>query len=53
MLQSDPVVLPIVAGSREDQLAENFAALGVALTADQMKQLDTAGNPDIRQAWLR
>lgn len=53
MRQSDPPVLPIIAGSRPEQLAENIAALAVTLTADQMKRLDTAGNPDIKQAWLQ
>jgi aryl-alcohol dehydrogenase-like predicted oxidoreductase len=53
MLQSDPPVLPIVAGSRPAQLAENLAALDIRLTEDQMRRLDAAGNPDIRQAWLR
>jgi aryl-alcohol dehydrogenase-like predicted oxidoreductase len=53
MLQSKPPVLPIIAGSRLEQLKENLAAAGVMLTNDQMQRLDTAGNPDIRQAWLR
>ncbi|MBN2131435.1 MAG: aldo/keto reductase [Sedimentisphaerales bacterium] len=53
MRQSDPPVLPIIAGSKPEQLTENIAALDIALTDDQMKRLDTAGNPDIKQAWLR
>ena len=53
MRQSDPPVLPIVAGSRPEQLLENIAALDIKLTADQMERLDTAGNPDVKQAWLR
>lgn len=53
MLRSDPPVLPIVAGSRVEQLAENIAALDVALTDEQMRRLDTAGNPHIEHAWLR
>ncbi len=53
MLASDPPVLPIVAGSQPAQLRENFAALDLALTADQIERLDTAGNPVIKQAWLR
>ncbi|MCX6631752.1 MAG: aldo/keto reductase [Candidatus Solibacter sp.] len=53
MRQSDPAVLPIIAGSRPEQLAENLAALGVTLTAGQMMCLNTAGNPVIEQAWLR
>lgn len=53
MMQSDPSVLPIIAGSQPEQLQENITALQVALSDDQMQRLDTAGNPDIKQAWLR
>jgi aryl-alcohol dehydrogenase-like predicted oxidoreductase len=53
MLQGDPPVLPIVAGTRVEQLAENIAALDVRLSADQVKRLDTAGNPSVKKAWLR
>ena len=53
MLQGDPPVLPIIAGSRREQLNENMAALEVTLGKDQLRRLDSAGNPDIKQAWLR
>jgi aryl-alcohol dehydrogenase-like predicted oxidoreductase len=53
MLQSDPPILPIIAGSQPGQVTENIGALGVALSEDQIRRLDTAGNPDIKQAWLR
>jgi aryl-alcohol dehydrogenase-like predicted oxidoreductase len=53
MLQSDPVVLPIVAGSRPEQVLENINALGVRLSSEQLSRLDTAGTPDVRKAWLR
>ncbi len=53
MRQSDPPVLPIIAGSEPGQLAENLAALKVTLAEDQIRRLDVAGNPDIKQAWLR
>jgi aryl-alcohol dehydrogenase-like predicted oxidoreductase len=53
MGQSDPPVLPIIAGSRPEQLTESIAALDVTLSDEQMQRLDTAGNPDIKQAWLR
>jgi aryl-alcohol dehydrogenase-like predicted oxidoreductase len=53
MRQSDPPVLPIVAGSRTEQLRQNIAALGIRLTEDQMQRLNTAGNPEIKKAWLR
>ena len=53
MRQSNPPVLPIIAGSEPGQVAENIAALGVTLSANQMRRLDVAGNPDVKQAWLR
>jgi aryl-alcohol dehydrogenase-like predicted oxidoreductase len=51
--QSDPPVLPIIAGREPAQVTENIAALGVTLSADQMRRMDAAGNPDVKQAWLR
>ena len=45
MRQSDPPVLPIIAGSRLEQLTENIAALNVRLSGDQMKRLNSAGDP--------
>ena len=53
MLQSDPPILPIVAGSKPEQLRENLSALNLTLSPDQLGRLDTAGNPDVKQAWLR
>jgi aryl-alcohol dehydrogenase-like predicted oxidoreductase len=53
MLHSNPPVLPIVAGSRPEQLTENIGALDINLSDNQIKRLDTAGNPGIKQAWLR
>ena len=50
--QSDPPVLPIIAGSRPEQLNENIAALDISLSEDQMLRLDTAGNPDVKKSWL-
>ncbi|MGC1673918.1 MAG: aldo/keto reductase, partial [Candidatus Acidiferrales bacterium] len=51
--QSEPAVLPIIAGSRIEQLAENIAALELSLSSDQMLRLTTAGNPDVKRAWLQ
>ncbi len=45
MRQSDPPILPIVATSNMAQLAENIGALELSLSEDQMRRLDTAGNP--------
>lgn len=53
MRQSEPSILPIIAGSRIEQLAENIAALELTLSDDQMRRLDTAGNPVIKRAWLQ
>ena len=53
MRQSDPPVLPIIAGSRPEQLIENLAALDLTLDESQMQRLNSAGNPDVKQAWLR
>jgi aryl-alcohol dehydrogenase-like predicted oxidoreductase len=53
MRQSKPPILPIIAGSRIEQLAENIAALDLTLSREQMYRLDTAGNPVIKQAWLQ
>jgi aryl-alcohol dehydrogenase-like predicted oxidoreductase len=53
MRQSEPAVLPIIAGSRKEQLKENIDALAVTLSADQMKRLTSAGDPTILAAWLQ
>ncbi len=53
MRQSDPPVLPIIGGSRPEQVRENIAALDVELSEEQMNILDTAGNPDVKKDWLR
>jgi aryl-alcohol dehydrogenase-like predicted oxidoreductase len=53
MRQSQPAVLPIIAGSHQEQLAENIDALALTLTDDQFQKLDTAGNPDVKRAWLQ
>ena len=53
MRQSEPAVLPIIAGSRLEQLQETIGALNVNLSEEQMTILNTAGNPDVKQSWLR
>jgi aryl-alcohol dehydrogenase-like predicted oxidoreductase len=53
MLHSDPVILPLFGGSRPEHLQENLGALDVTLTGEQMKVLDTAGNPNVKKAWLQ
>jgi aryl-alcohol dehydrogenase-like predicted oxidoreductase len=53
MRQSTPPILPIIAGSRTEQFRENIAALEITLSADQMRRLDTAGNPVVEQAWIQ
>ncbi len=53
MRQSDPPMLPIVVGTTPEQLDENLTALDVILSDTQMEILNTAGNPDVKKAWLR
>lgn len=53
MRQSDPAVMPIIAGSKTEQLQENIDALKLKLSQEQMERLTTAGNPVILQAWMQ
>jgi len=53
MLHREYPILPIIAGSKIEQLSENIAALEIKLTEEQMKRLNTAGNPKLDQEWLR
>jgi aryl-alcohol dehydrogenase-like predicted oxidoreductase len=53
MRQSRPAILPIIAGSKTEQLRENIAALDKTLSAEQMHRLDTAGNPSLQQGWIQ
>lgn len=48
MLQSDPVIVPLVAASRPEHLSANLAAADLVLTPEQMRRLDTAvtGDPN-------
>ncbi len=43
MLQSDPLVLPVFAASTPEQMTEDLGALDLALSENQMKQLNEAG----------
>ena len=53
MRQSDPPALPIIGGSKQEQVLENLGALEVVLSEDQMEHLTRAGDPDVKKAWLR
>lgn len=53
MRQSSPAVLPIIAGSKVEQLQENIAALDLTLSSEQMRRLNTAGNPGVGQGWIQ
>ena len=53
MLQGDPPILPIIAGSRPEQVEENLGALDIVLSPEQVERLTAAGNPDVKKAWLR
>lgn len=53
MRQSTPAILPIIAGSKIEQLRENIAALTITLTPGQMNRLNEAGNPGAKQGWIQ
>ncbi len=53
MRQSEPAVLPIIAGSRPQQLEETIGAMNVHLPDEQMTTLDNAGNPNVKESWIR
>jgi len=43
MMKSDPKVIPIMAASNPDQMAENLGSVDIELTGDDMQRLDSAG----------
>jgi aryl-alcohol dehydrogenase-like predicted oxidoreductase len=43
MMQSTPLVVPVMAAGSEAQMEENLAALDLVLSADEMARLTTAG----------
>jgi aryl-alcohol dehydrogenase-like predicted oxidoreductase len=45
MLHSSPVALPLVSAGTPEQLKEDLGSLNVALSKEQMRRLDTAGDP--------
>jgi aryl-alcohol dehydrogenase-like predicted oxidoreductase len=53
MRQSRPAILPIIAGSKIEQLRENIAALEIVLGDEQMLRLNAAGNPAVKQGWIQ
>ena len=53
-LQSDPPVIPLVAASRPEHLAENLGSLDLKLSEDQLTRLSQAGNrPFLHQSRQR
>jgi len=42
MMQSEPVIIPVMGASTTDQLQENLGALEIKLGADQMARLNEA-----------
>jgi aryl-alcohol dehydrogenase-like predicted oxidoreductase len=44
---SPPVVLPLVAATREEQIAENLAAASIDLDEDELAAIDSAGRPEL------
>jgi aryl-alcohol dehydrogenase-like predicted oxidoreductase len=53
MRQSTPSILPIIAGSKIEQLRGNIAALAITLTPGQMTRLNEAGNSGAKQGWIQ
>jgi aryl-alcohol dehydrogenase-like predicted oxidoreductase len=51
--QSDPPVLPIIAGSSVAQLDENIRALDIRLDDTQMRHLNEAGNLETATGWIQ
>jgi aryl-alcohol dehydrogenase-like predicted oxidoreductase len=51
--QQSPAILPIIAGSKPAQIVESVDALKLELNADQMRRLDTAGDPADTGGWLK
>jgi aryl-alcohol dehydrogenase-like predicted oxidoreductase len=43
MLHSDPLVLPLIAASRPEQMEENLKSLEITLSAEEMNMLNQAG----------
>lgn len=53
MRQSDPPILPIIAGSSVAQLDENIRALDLRLDDSQMSRLNQAGNLEAATGWIQ
>lgn len=51
--QHSPSILPIIAGSRPEQIIECVEALKLQLTSTQMDKLTAAGNPTNSGGWLQ
>lgn len=51
--QHSPSILPIIAGSKPEQIAECVEALKLELTSAQMQRLNTAGDPAEAGGWLK
>jgi aryl-alcohol dehydrogenase-like predicted oxidoreductase len=47
LARSDPTIVPIVGVRTVEQLEDNLGALGVGLTAEQLRALDDAGAPSL------
>ena len=51
--QTPPGILPIVGASSKDQLDESIGAEALTLTGEHMERLTSAGNAEIKRAWLQ
>lgn len=50
--QQQPAILPVIAGSRPEQIAQSIRALDLVLSAEQLDRLNRAGDPDDTGGWL-
>ena len=50
--QHTPSILPIIAGSRPEQIAQSVEALKLELTAAQMQRLNSGGDPSDTGGWI-
>ncbi len=46
MIQSQPIIIPVIASSSIKQIEENLDSLEISLNYEEMFHLDTAGNPE-------
>lgn len=51
--QNTPAILPIIAGSKPEQIEESVRALNLELNTQQMQRLNSAGDPADTGGWIK